>query len=210
MNSSAVGKKFAYPEAVVTLDDGPLPVDETAEAPSIADDDAAAATAAGGEEVAARWVDVNTSDRPPPGSRELRDNWGGQASRVFGVFNRNPARPSAPAAPPLKPSPSTAVADINNRRTATAMHDLASTDWGRAGGGLEDYAKRARTRVLHRTEEPDRGAGIPIGGVTVHFPAGLTPHVPQKITMSKAGWKGFFFVKYHRSTTLLRALLFFF
>ena len=29
------------------------------------------------------------------------------------------------------------------------------------------------------------GMGIPIGGVTVHFPAGLVPHVPQKITMSK-------------------------
>ena len=28
------------------------------------------------------------------------------------------------------------------------------------------------------------------GGVTVHFPAGLTPHVPQKITMSKAGAGG--------------------
>ena len=52
---------------------------------------------------------------------------------------------------------------------------------------MDEYAKRARTHVLQRMEEPVRGGGIPMGGVTVHFPAGLTPHVPQKITMSKAG-----------------------
>ena len=32
---------------------------------------------------------------------------------------------------------------------------------------------------------PTRGAGLPMNGCVVHFPEGLTPHVPQKIVMAR-------------------------
>ena len=39
--------------------------------------------------------------------------------------------------------------------------------------------------MLREFREKTRGAGAPMAGCVVHFPAGLTPHVPQKITMSR-------------------------
>ena len=67
--------------------------------------------------------------------------------------------------------------DGSRRRARGAAHDLQYEEWAQP--------KRGRNYVLREFREPSRGAGAPMAGCVVHFPAGLTPHVPQKITMSR-------------------------
>ena len=67
--------------------------------------------------------------------------------------------------------------DGSRRRARGAAHDLQYEEWAQP--------KRGRNFVLREFREPARGAGAPMAGCVVHFPAGLTPHVPQKITMSR-------------------------
>ena len=64
-----------------------------------------------------------------------------------------------------------------SRRASGAGHDLVYEEW--------EQAKRARHWVLPRAPAPTRGAGLPMNGCVVHFPEGLTPHVPQKIVMAR-------------------------
>ena len=67
------------------------------------------------------------------------------------------------------------------RRGRGATHDLRYDEW------VNPLWKRSRSNVLPDPVPPVRppGSGAPMQGVLVHFPEGLTPHVPQKITMSK-------------------------
>ena len=104
----------------------------------------------------ARWAD---DTRSPRGTQEARENWRPQEARaMFGPLGGGVRGPQS-------------------RRASGASHDLRYDEWA--------PAKRARTYVLPKPPPPVRGAGAPMGGCVVHFPDGLKPHVPQKITMSK-------------------------
>ena len=104
----------------------------------------------------ARWAD---DTRSPRGTQEARENWRPQEARaMFESLGGGARRPQS-------------------RRASGASHDLRYDEWA--------PAKRARTYVLQKPPPPVRGAGSPMGGCVVHFPDGLKPHVPQKITMSK-------------------------
>lgn len=163
-------RKFVYPEdafAVATAQ--ALPSADDDDVIIVEEEEAAAGVAEPAPTAAARWVDPDA--KPPQGSQELRNNWEQNAARAFGVFNRNPTRAPARSAH-QSPLPEHAEhaeldgdgghPDINHRRITPASHDLTAHDWGRSGGGADDYAKRARTRVLPRAANPERGAGIPM------------------------------------------------
>ena len=175
--------KFVYPPAsdIITLEESQEEGSQPSADDTMNGDDAATAAAAagagagdgagggggrgggrggggGGGEVPSKWVDPTTSARPAK-------DWRGDASRVFGVFNRIPpaARPSAPPnaaapaaapataaadelSPPELPQPSSSlsagvVLDINSRRIAPAMHDL--------GAGVIAHSPRHSSSRLH-------------------------------------------------------------
>ena len=80
----------------------------------------------------------------------------------------------------------------STRRGSDAAHDLHydhenGTGWETAPGKRtrDAFGVGVSGRVLPKQPEPARDGGFPMGGVSVHFPKGLNPHVPQKITMSK-------------------------
>ena len=131
----------------------------------------------GTSDVAAKWRDPNTRQVP---SQELRDAWGSApGGRSFGVFDRPPRVAPVDAAGQVDADQSTLGSSASSR----GSHHQRSVD---AFFGAGAAGKRARhTRVLSRGASPERGSGIPMGGVVVHFPDGLSPHVPQKIVMSK-------------------------
>ena len=107
----------------------------------------------------AKWVDPTRSKASFP--QDAREAWRPEreAREAFGTLG---------GAPP---------SDVSRRRARGAAHDLQYDDWAQP--------KRGRNFVLREFREKTRGAGAPMAGCVVHFPAGLTPHVPQKITMSR-------------------------
>ena len=104
----------------------------------------------------ARWAD---DTRSPRGTQEARENLRPQEARDVRASRRR--------------RPRSAVSSRERR--------LARPPLRRVG----PRQARARTYVLPKPPAPVRGAGAPMGGCVVHFPDGLKPHVPQKITMSK-------------------------
>jgi Fanconi anemia group J protein len=105
--------------------------------------------------------DASGSDPNPSPPQDAREAWRPEreAREAFGTLG---------GAPP---------SDVSRRRARGAAHDLQYDEWAQP--------KRGRNFVLREFREKTRGAGAPMAGCVVHFPAGLTPHVPQKITMSR-------------------------
>ena len=105
--------------------------------------------------------DASGSDPNPSPPQDAREAWRPEreAREAFGSLG---------GAPP---------SDVSRRRARGAAPDLQYDEWAQP--------KRGRNFVLREFREKTRGAGAPMGGCVVHFPAGLTPHVPQKITMSR-------------------------
>lgn len=104
-----------------------------------------------------RWVDPTHRKA----SQDARESWRPEreAREAFGALGGVPN------------------SDGSRRRARGAAHDLQYDEWS--------LPKRGRNFVLREFREVPRGAGAPMAGCVVHFPAGLTPHVPQKITMSR-------------------------
>lgn len=197
---------FAYPAEVMDAaepagggaDDADLPVPAPMMAvPTSAVNDGEADAPA----TAPRWFDPSASTRPT--STEARATWGDFGGRLVmsgpDADNLRPMidfyeRPTGfdegiknvlREAPPRRANTS--------RRASGAAHDL---HYDHEDGSGWEIAPGKRTRdafgvgvpagtILRAHSWPARDAGFPMGGVTVHFPRGLTPHVPQKITMSK-------------------------
>ena len=115
--------------------------------------------ASGSDPDPAKWVDPTRSKASFP--QDAREAWRPEreAREAFGTLGG--AQPS----------------ELSRRRARGAAHDLQYDEWVQP--------KRGRNFVLREFREKTRGAGAPMAGCVVHFPAGLTPHVPQKITMSR-------------------------
>ena len=115
--------------------------------------------ASGSDPDPAKWVDPTRSKASFP--QDAREAWRPkrEAREAFGTLGG--AQPS----------------ELSRRRARGAAHDLQYDEWAQP--------KRGRNFVLREFREKTRGAGAPMAGCVVHFPAGLTPHVPQKITMSR-------------------------
>ena len=106
-----------------------------------------------------RWVDPSNARKA---SQDARESWRPEreAREAFGVIAGVPNSDGG-----------------SRRRARGAAHDLQYDEWS--------LPKRGRNFVLNEFREVPRGAGAPMAGCVVHFPNGLTPHVPQKITMSR-------------------------
>lgn len=115
--------------------------------------------ASGSDPDPAKWMDPTRSKASFP--QDARETWRPEreAREAFGTLGG--AQPS----------------ELSRRRARGAAHDLQYDEWAQP--------KRGRSFVLREFREKTRGAGAPMAGCVVHFPAGLTPHVPQKITMSR-------------------------
>ena len=197
---------FAYPAEVTdaaepaggAADDADLPVPApTMPVPTSAvndrEDDAPA--------TAPRWFDPSASTRPT--STEARATWGEFGGRLVMSgpdadnlrpmidFYERPTGFDEGVTNVLREAPARRA--NTSRRASGAAHDL---HYDHEDGSGWEIAPGKRTRdafglgvpagtILRAQPEPARDAGFPMGGVTVHFPRGLTPHVPQKITMSK-------------------------
>ena len=121
------------------------------------------------EPAAGRWVD---DSNPVKASQDARESWKpNEAKPAFGtlggVLFGGPADDGS------------RQIGQQTRRARGATHDLQYDEW------TNPLFKRSRQNVLPTGTPPIRGAGAPMQGCVVHFPDGLIPHVPQKITMSK-------------------------
>ena len=197
---------FAYPAEVMdaaehaggAADDADLPVPApmvpTSGAVNDREDDAPA--------TAPRWFDPSASTRPT--STEARATWGEFGGRLvmsgpdadnlrpmIDFYERPTGFDEGVTTNVLREAPARRA--NTSRRASGAAHDL---HYDHEDGSGWEMAPGKRTRdafgvgvpagtILRAQPEPARVAGFPMGGVTVHFPRGLTPHVPQKITMSK-------------------------
>ena len=199
---------FAYPAEVMdaaeraggSADDADLPVPAatlpvpTSGAVNDREDDAPT--------TAPRWFDPSASTRPT--STEARATWGEFGGRLvmsgpdadnlrpmIDFYERPTGFDEGTSTNVLREAPARRA--NTSRRASGAAHDL---HYDHEDGSGWEMAPGKRTRdafgvgvpagtILRAQPEPARVAGFPMGGVTVHFPRGLTPHVPQKITMSK-------------------------
>ena len=145
---------------------------------------------------APRWFDPSASTRPT--STEARATWGAPTAPSRLVDPLHATRPTVDYYdPPQQQQPTQTQTQQQQRARSTrrgsdAAHDLHydhenGTGWETAPGKRtrDAFGVGVSGRVLPKQPEPARDGGFPMGGVSVHFPKGLNPHVPQKITMSK-------------------------
>ena len=140
---------------------------------------------------APRWFDPSASTRPI--STEARASWGAPTAPSRLVDPLHATRPTVDYYdPPQQQQQTQQQRARSTRRGSDAAHDLHydhenGTGWETAPGKRtrDAFGVGVSGRVLPKQPEPARDGGFPMGGVSVHFPKGLNPHVPQKITMSK-------------------------